>query len=146
MKIFKIIRGITSLLVMFFCISVTAQEAKTLDELLEMIESSALSLLLLGHRVLARRAFPFCRARLRYRHSAVHRGQTARGEHREFPVSPVGVCTSEYIDLCQDLTVEEILTMKDVSVHHQLVAKQKCLWKDMKIKDTRQLDHTHVTL
>ena len=43
MKIFKIIRGITSLLIVFFCISVTAQEAKTLDELLDMIESSAIS-------------------------------------------------------------------------------------------------------
>ena len=43
MKILTMIRGITSLAVMFFCISVTAQEAKTLDELLDMIESSAIS-------------------------------------------------------------------------------------------------------
>ena len=37
------------------------------------------------------------------------------------------------VEIYRHLTVREILTMKDVSVHHQLVAKQKCLWQDMEI-------------
>ena len=38
------------------------------------------------------------------------------------------------VEIYRHLTINEILTMKDVSVHHQLVAKQRCLWQYMKIE------------